>query len=217
MEYSSYIGKRVLSPAGEDLGYVKEARVTRDCKKLSCLVCIDGEEEEFVLPARALLAAGDAVIANAARLKAPSGVRAPIGIPAYSCGGEFLGRISDLVMGDKPLFVLSKEGAKTAFAAELVAVGGSAIVYPEGKRPAKKIPQKAKKSKPQTMPAAEGCGIDPMDRLNLLGRTVRKSVFDGEGNLIAEAGERITPAVISAARRSSRLLSLTVNTLTNLY
>ncbi len=52
---------------------------------------------------------------------------------------------------------------------------------------------------------------------NLLGRRVKRSVFDSFGNPVALAGERVTPAMLSAARKCNRLLELTVNTLTALY
>ena len=55
------------------------------------------------------------------------------------------------------------------------------------------------------------------DRTNLLGRRVKRSVYDEHGAPIATAGERVTPEMIAAARRKNRLLALTVNTLTNLY
>ena len=56
-----------------------------------------------------------------------------------------------------------------------------------------------------------------INRTNLLGRRVKKSVYDETGAPIALAGERITPETITKARRKNKLLALTVNTLTNLY
>ena len=56
-----------------------------------------------------------------------------------------------------------------------------------------------------------------LNRTNLLGKRLKKSVFDDQGKPIALAGERITPEILARARRSNRLLELTVNTLTNLF
>ena len=53
------------------------------------------------------------------------------------------------------------------------------------------------------------------NRYNLLGKRVKKSVFDEQGTPVALAGERVTPEMLEAARRRNRLLALTVNTLTN--
>lgn len=52
-------------------------------------------------------------------------------------------------------------------------------------------------------------------RLNLLGRKVNRDVYDGDGKLIARAGEKITAKILAEARRSNILLKLTVNTLTD--
>ncbi len=52
------------------------------------------------------------------------------------------------------------------------------------------------------------------DRTNLLGRYVKRAVYDNAGRPIAQAGECVTPALLSAARRAGKLLALTVNTLT---
>lgn len=52
------------------------------------------------------------------------------------------------------------------------------------------------------------------DRTNLLGRYVKRPVYDNAGAPIALEGERITPALLSNARRAGKLLALAVNTLT---
>lgn len=59
-----------------------------------------------------------------------------------------------------------------------------------------------------------GANAVPLDRTNLLGKHVRRTVYDGSGMPLAVAGERITPAVLSKARRAGRLLELAVNTIT---
>ena len=55
-----------------------------------------------------------------------------------------------------------------------------------------------------------------VDRLNLLGRQVKITVRDKNGEAIAESGEKITPEILSVARKNNLLLRLTVNTLTNI-
>ena len=91
-------------------------------------------------------------------------------------------------------------------------------VQPEGQT-AERPPQ----APPQpTAPPAPAIRAQPqtamrIDRTNLLGRRVKRSVFDAQGAPVALAGERITPDILARARNSNRLLALTVNTLTNLY
>ena len=51
-------------------------------------------------------------------------------------------------------------------------------------------------------------------RTDLLGKYVQRPVYDSRGELLADAGTQITPALLSAARRAGKLLALSVNTLT---
>lgn len=240
MELSTLIGKQILSPNGEILGYVKNAYLTQGNKKLSSLECIDGEEDEFFLSARSVLSVGDAVIASRARLAAPTGTPCPIGTAAYSHMGERLGAVGDLLLGDAaPVYVLIKDGVRTSYAAECVSCGETVIVYPDAatKRSATRSKAKSAGKKkerptaiekpevqeppqmpaPQTEPPQPTEQTEPEYRCNLLGRTVKKSLYDCFGFPIVVAGEKITPAVLSAARRNNLLLQLTVNTLTNIY
>ena len=257
MQLSKLIGKPVLTRAGDRLGYVVAARPTRDMKKLSCLICADAEEETFILPMRAVLAAEDAVIAGNARADAPTGVPCPIGKHAYASTGESLGRLCDVEIGETPVFFIQGE-REIRCEADRVALGENAIVYPTAaeRRPIpaqrKSAPRPAKRraptqaqaqnedtvsaptaQKPPETPIAHETSAAPLpsaqpqpsaapqegyriDRTNLLGRRVKKSVYDAAGNPVALAGERITPETIARARRKNRLLALTVNTLTNI-
>lgn len=241
MQISSLIGKQVLSPAGEKLGFVYGARLSRDYKKLSCLTCADDDAEEFILPARAILSCGDALIAGNARLAEPTGIPAPVMSPVFTHTGESLGAVCDVICGDEaePAFVAYHNGVRTEYPLSRTHAGDTLVVYPNAaqkpktarqksaKRPPKQTKAPAKPAEeipvPRPAPATEPAPapVPPpqndysLNRLNLLGRRVKKSVFDGDGNPVAFAGERITPSVISLARRSNRLLELTVNTLTN--
>lgn len=252
MELSKLIGKQILSPTGDLLGYALTAYLSYDNMKLSSLVCADEEEEKFYLPARTLLAVDDAIIAGRARISAPSGFPCPIGMSAYSSRGEFLGRVCDYLFGDEllPVFVFMKEGVRTTAPADCVTVGESLIVYPDAEsKPhatrkkrcvtVKKAPDQTKA--PQTETNAEGESAEPEPdpdapaesaateeaetaidensafRLNLLGKMVKRNVYDAQGSPIAMAGEFVTPALLLRARKHNRLLQLTVNTLTKIW
>ena len=247
MQISSLVGKTVLSRSGEWLGYVDALRLTRDMKKLSCLVCADGEEEEFYIPARAVISAEDAVIAGRQRAASPTGVSCPVGRPVYTHTGEFCGVIADMVPGDAPELVIMGVGEARRVPVACAALGETAIVYPSAEekrraggrtsgaktgsgRPAGKRAETPKSvraeesavrpsdpEKTKQQPVPEPGREYRLDRTNLLGRRVKRSVYDEHGEPVALAGERITPEVIARARRSNRLLTLTVNTLTNLY
>lgn len=242
MELSTIIGKQILSPSGETLGYVKHAYLTRDCAKLSSFACINAEEEEFYLPFRTVSSIDDAVIAGRMRQAEPTGIPCPIGATAYTNLGVSLGVVCDYLFGEgtEPLFVLCKEGVRTPCEVDCVSVGKSVIVYPDAssrkrcaprKKPSgeKQTPTIQSEQKPETVhtsePEARGAYLAEENnsdrsagyRLNLLGKQVKKGVYDEQGFPIVHAGERITPEVLLNARRNNRLLQLTVNTLTNIW
>ena len=247
MQLSTLIGKPVLTRAGDRLGYVTAALPARDLKKISSLVCADDDENEFCLPARAILSVSDAVIAGGARLKAPTGIESPIGKRAYSHTGEELGALSDVELGETPSLLITGDNAQLRCDATCATIGETVIVYPspEDRRPAaaKRRHTPKKNTVAATMSDAPSAATPPppppmsepnmqkmqsspepprrdgfrIDRTNLLGRRVKKSVYDETGAPIALAGERITPETITKARRKNKLLALTVNTLTNLY
>ncbi len=299
----------ILSPEGEKQGYVKEALLTRDLSSLACLVAVDGEEEEFYLPARAVSAVKDAVIASKARAASPSGVAAPMGRAVFTEQGEYLGTVADMELGREPALVVGGGEAARSIPLTRVAVGETVIVFSEA-RPKRPRPRKSPSSPspksanrpagpsapippksptlppegdPSSRPSGKGdrisggrapssssptlppegepssrlsgkgdrmimepftamgvpagdgwgwapshksanrparlptlSGASPLNRCNLLGKRVKRSVFDAFGFPVALAGERITPELLNAARRRNLLLALTVNTLTNI-
>lgn len=234
------IGTLILSPAGEKLGYVKEAYVTRDMTALSCLIAVDEEEEEFILPARAVLAAKDAVIAGRNRVPSPTGVPAPMGRAVFSDRGEYLGAVCDVTLSASPAITVLREGVPAVFPLTHVAVGETLIVFPEARKkrkPARRPSEAAKQATARTLEPTPSASAVPdvpapsaplqnvprevnafaFNRYDLLGRRVKRSVFDAYGVPVAIAGERITPEMLSVARKRNRLLALTVSTLTNAY
>ena len=237
MQITSFVGKNVLSKTGERLGYVISPRLTRDHKKLSCLVCADEEEDEFFLPARAVLAAEDAVIAGRQRAEAPTGVPSPVCRAAYNAKGEWCGVVADVLTGDAPELVLAEEGKTRRIPVALACIRENVILFSSaeerrhsgassrtktGQRPPQKDTAPRTAAPPAAERAAPPAPVSPPqngvpDRTNLLGRKVKRSVYDLRGNPVALEGERITPAILARARRENVLLTLTVNTLTNLY
>lgn len=223
MQLSTLIGKPVLTPAGEERGYVLAANLSRNLSKLACLICADGEEEEFFLPASAISAISDAVIAKGANMEQQSGVPSPIGRAAYTAGGTLLGVVSDVLLseGAETVLIVTGEHALTQIPAASAAIGDRVIVHPKEaprpKRAPKKRPQ-TKKEAPMSEDKAQNLKIPVRTELlsgtDLLGKIVRRTVFDERGGVIATAGEKVTLAVLSRARRKNRLVRLAVNTLT---
>ena len=228
MEVSTLIGTEIFTPAGEKLGYIKTVYLSRDRKKITCFLCVDEtqeENDEFVMPFRAVLAVKDIVIAKKQRVTKTVGLPAPVGINAYSDTGEALGTLSEISVGKEgPVYILSKNGVNTAYREGSVTVGEALMVKQNANKTSALVRVKAESEVTAVVPVAsyaplhetpapENTGVD---RVNLLGRLVKITVRDANGEPIAVCGERITPEVISRARRNNLLLRLTVNTLTNI-
>lgn len=246
MEVSTMIGTEIFSPAGEKLGYVKTVYLSKDRKKITCLLCVDeGEKEdeaddEFVMPFRAVLSVKDVVIAKKARIAKTVGMPAPVGINAYSDTGESLGTLCEILVGDGgPVYIVTKDGVRTSYPDGSVTIGEALMISENGEKgkesgapdPQEEKPEPEKEAQKDgevngaaeagdrqdefstVLNAATGAGID---RLNLLGRQVKITVRDRNGDPIALSGEKITPEILSNARKNNLLLRLTVNTLTNL-
>lgn len=234
MELSTIIGKQILSPNGESLGYAKGVYLNRDLTKVSAYSCIDEEEEEFFLPARAILAVGDALIAGSARIGAPTGIPSPVGKTVYTHLGEQIGIVSDIVTEEETAAVIvCGTTDRTAYPAELTAVAESVIVYPDEctkkalapkkrRAPAKNKPAERPASNTESARAPEQTAPAPSPessccRFGILGKQVKKSVYDSQGFPIINAGEKVTAETVLRARKNNRLLELTVNTLTNVW
>lgn len=213
MKLSALPGMLVLSPEGTALGYVKCVYVCENLVTLSALGCVDGDEEEFFLPAKCVLSVGDAVIAEGEKTGAPSGVPCPVGQSVFERSGALLGRVCELDTDEKTLSV-SGGGETRVFPASRAVAGEVVILYParakkpSGKRKnaqriAKKAPSDALRSQNAAFPEEGG----------LLGKRVKRTVFF-DGNALVAAGENVTPAVLRRARENNLLLQLAANTLT---
>lgn len=184
MRFSSWIGKDVLSRSGERLGYVVALRLTRDMKKLSCLVCADEEEAEFYLPARAVLSAEDAVIAGRQRFEMPTGQPCPVGRPVYLHTGEFFGVIADVDTGEEPALAVWTEDGERSVPAACAAMGETVIVYPtaEEKRTAGRAAAQNQRSVPCiNAKRRPGANCVRIGRRTDAGCRSRSGVHAGEG------------------------------------
>ncbi len=257
MQLSTIIGKQILSPSGELLGYVKNAYLNRTLSKLMMFVCIDDDEEEFFLASSSVVSIGDVMIAQKSRVSLPAGlVVCPIGKPAYSHLGQELGVVCDYLFdeGTHPVFILVKDGIQSPQPANKLSVGEKVIVYPneklrkpsivtkkarsgnldtikkpelmeeekplnlslnQPKQEEKPVSQKTEKTV-ESLPDVERISTN-VNRFNLLGKQVKRPVYNNQGFPIIAAGQVITAEILNHARRNNRLLELTVNTLTNIW
>lgn len=206
MQLSLLPGKPVFSREGKELGYVKCAYICKNQRDLACLVCVDGEEEEFILPAKELTFSDDKVSAGKARLKAPLGLPCPVGKAVFDREGRFLGRCNGYDT-DGTLSVWN--GSAQTLPAARICLGDAVIAaFPSQRekktaRTAQNAIRVDKKEK-RTDDVASG-----REEFGVLGRQVKKPV---EG--VAAPGETVTPATLKRARENNKLLELAANTLT---
>lgn len=214
MQLSTLIGKRILSQEGNELGYVIDVLFNKTRTKLCALVCADDDEEEFYLEEKALLSVGDVLVCRDVRCARPQGNGNPLSLRAYTDTGLSLGTVRDVAFEKDGTYLVCENGRYSVTGARFghVIVVKTTAPRKKTKSPSRKATgTKSPEKKPEKTPSA-----GDLNRLNLLGRRLKKSVYDEDGNAIAYLGEIITPEILSTARRHNRLLQLTVNTLTNI-
>lgn len=208
MEFSTLIGKPVLSHNGKSYGYAVRVYVSKDLSALTCILCADSEEEEFYLPAHAVQRVGDAIVAGKARLKAPVGIPCPVGRGAFDEKGAFLGGVSALTDGSHGTLTVVGLFGEREYASRLVLADEIVVIRDEPR--AKKNQRELKREKI----ARQSPSASPEEfsyRTNLLGRRVRREI---QG--LALPGETVTCEMIRRAHETGRLLELKSNVLTDL-
>ena len=215
MQISFLIGKQILSAQGDLLGYAVRALLNKTRTKILSLVCADENEEEFYLPARALHMEGDAIVYTGRGNGDTIGQPCPVGMRVFSETGADMGAVRDMIFDDGGAFLLLTND-NTPYPVSCARFG-QVIILRQSSKPTKK-PGAHKTTQEETEPKTKKIPVPTglPDRVNLLGRTVKKTLYSQSGILIAQAGERITPETIAAARGENKLLQLAVNTLTNI-
>lgn len=212
MEYSILIGKPLLLESGENLGYITGLFLSKDLSKLCTLACADNEEEEFFLPAEAVVSAGDAVIVKSAAQSSPLGTPCPIGKAVFDEGGAFLGGAAALTDGQNGILTVCGPFGEREYPAKSLSLGSCAIVRSGKQRPPKKrsIPKEKENHPAPEKITSEVRSQEGTDyRLDLIGR---RAVRDVEG--LVFAGDAVTRDTLRRAHEYNRLLELAAAVLT---
>ena len=194
----SPLGRAVYSQSGEYLGAVSDVTLAEDS---IVRVIKDGEEQSF---AGSHVAVGETVIVYEGRR--PAQKRPAPQKPKILSEPDVTD--ADETENDTAPEVVAPEVAAPEIDAPESTDNDTPGVAAETPHPT--TPQQKNK----TVQTGNAFGLN---RYNLIGRRVKKSVFDDSGTPVALAGERITPEILSAARKRNRLLQLAVNTLTTVY
>lgn len=123
MVISELYGKNVESTSGRK-GYV--ISVNGSSGKVECLVCADGEENEFFVDFRDIVSIGAKIVYEdrSAEMKKAKPIK--IGLAAYDDGGKFLGNVEDYSLSGEKI-VVAKIGKKS-YPAENLILGDAVIV-----------------------------------------------------------------------------------------
>lgn len=230
---SEIIGKPAYTSGGEYAGTVKNARLSKNLKKLRGFECFDEQEEEFELPVTAVASVGDALLIKSLSAKPyKETVPAPFGISVFSETGENLGLVSDFRLEEKEVIAVVLEDGKEIELSRMEAFSDALIVNLTGepvKKPVCKRPPRARETgaaesarqektaeKAETPPAAAGTAKGNALRAgsNLLtGKRATADIFDVRGNLVVAKGAVITPEIIRRALAHNKLFELTVSVL----
>lgn len=211
MKLSELIAKPVLSPSGERLGYVVSFLLSAKNGNLTVLVCADEEETSFFLPVRALQSVGDAILAGAARVSAPTGIPSPIGKTVYTQNGSRLGIVRDVLESDGKCYLHITGTSISVFCPFRCAEYRDAVILRACAD--KRGPKKSERPKNDALPLSSvaqpknnpRCALYDRD---LLGKVLQSDITDGDGIQIAAAGDCITPSLLDRAAAHNRLLEL---------
>lgn len=205
MEFSKLIGKQLLTPEGNLIGYTIGCFLSDDLSAPVCLACADEEEEEFFLPFEAVKKSGDVLIAENARIPAATGIACPVGKAVFDESGNFLGVAGALTSGSAGVLTVITSCGEKEYSAKRLFVGDKVILRAKtvssNKRPLKPRSPEEKKISPDF-------SSDEIYRNNLMGKRV-KNPLPG----IAKEGEIVTAEMIARAHENNRLLELTACTL----
>lgn len=219
---SEWIGKPLLTRAGEHAGTVKNALLTKNLRTARALEYFDEQEEEHVLPLSAVTADGDALIVRSlAERPLKDAVPAPFGIAVYAETGERLGSVCDFLLEANAVFALLVTGGTTIDTARIVSIKDALIADLTSPLPVK--PAKAqRKARPAAKAAASGPAPAPTPApapqpkagsCLLTGKRAPLDVLDARGNVIVRKGALITAETLRRAMAHDKLFELTLSVL----
>lgn len=250
---ADYVAKPVLTLEGEALGVVKSAVFSRDLGKIVGLTAFDEEsEEEFTFDLRVIYRAGENAVLLGGDPRPPKCEwrGSPVGLPAFSLLGEYLGRIVDVALEDERTVAVVAEKGEYAMDRLIAAGEGAALidtaeertVLPARRRARRSSDSRAREREESAEPAKERAEVAATvpaeteareegernsaavestarivcgDKL-LIGRKLKRDIFNQRGDRIAKEGERITRDVLEKAKKYGLLFDLTVGSLSNL-
>ena len=203
------IGKRVLTLRGDVLGTVKGALLSAGYKKVVGYTCFEEENgEEFAFCTENVFRVGaSAVVLKESPTLPQTALPSPVGLAAFSLDGDGLGTVTDMALeGDRVMTWITPSGEYPLN--RIVSVGQSVMI--DVATPRTRLPLPRKKEKESEKPTVR-CGEQ-----FLLGRKIKKDVYNQRGECLAKEGQLITQEMLSTVKKYGKLAELTTVSLSNL-
>ena len=215
---------------GESAGVVISAFTDEKLSRIrGYKVANDEEDAAGILPLRRVLGEGDALtVKTRLALKPAVFPECPLGAKVYDTCGVLLGRLRDVLFDERTGQVLSLAVDQNEFSpSRVLSFGKTTLVLRAPAHENTLFKKTSKRAAPKPQSAVFDIAVEPLpdeakesavasektflqDYAFLLGRTVRKTILNGE-TVVAEEGSPVTPEAVLRARENGKLVELTVN------
>jgi len=146
-----YIGKTVLTLAGERMGEIKNLTFDKNYKRLKNLVVFDDEQEECHVSLRSVFCHGENVVLVKINLYPPAEntYLSPLNVKCYDIKGKLLGIVTDLKFDndEKTVTTLVLENKEELSQSNIVSHGKDAVLFDFSEKPKKIIKRKSPQKK----------------------------------------------------------------------
>lgn len=205
------IGKRVLTLGGDVLGTVKGALLSTGYKRVAGYTCFEEENgEEFCFCVENVFRVGtSAVVLKENPTPPQTAFPSPVGLTAFSLDGDGLGVVTDIALdGDRVTTLVTPSGEYPLN--RIVSVGQSVMI--DLATPRTRLPLSRKKER---QVEEVQTNVRYGDQL-LLGRKIKKDVYNQRGERLAKEGQIVTREILEEVKKYGKLAELTAVSLSNL-
>ena len=220
------LSKEVLSLSdAAPIGIIENAYLSPDLSRMKgWTVVVEDSDDEGLLPLSRIIGTTDAVtVMNASAVKAPSGIKCPLGRHVYDSEGRVLGVLREIIMDERGNTQALLIG-ESSYAPSDVLRASKNVVILRAPNHSSLIVRRAPLHKPvrvprPIIPEEKADGATAMEERNmtaygeyafLIGRTVSKDIL-AAGSILAKEGTQVDATVVEAARAKGKLVELTVN------
>ncbi len=232
---SDYIGKQVIKSNGEYTGYVTGVELSKKLDTVRALICVDLEEDEFIIPYTAIKAFGNGgiIVKSLGGKLAKERILAPVGMRVLTTYGDFKGYVSDFeTLNSKVLSIILSNGEKHPLykikglgECVILDLNAQPSLYNSTENKTRTTTKTNKQSLNNATYDSENVTETKNDTNKLIekkvtagsnlltGKKVPRNIFDARGNLIIKKDSIITSETLKNAVYHNKLFELTITVL----